>query len=84
MRYQSAMKKCPSCLEPVQDAAIRCPHCGSRIVSNGEHTLRIGGVIIVVLAMAYCVAQPSPRSDTANTIIAAHKACDAQTGQHCR
>jgi hypothetical protein len=25
----------------------------------------------------------APKSDTTNTILAAHRACEAQTGQHC-
>jgi hypothetical protein len=68
---------CPACLEPVRDGATRCPHCRQRI---GIRWDGVAGAVAIVVLLAFCAKQPD---NTANDILAAKRACDAQTGQSC-
>lgn len=43
----------------------------------------IGCMIVVILIAAAFAFGSFKKSDTADTIIAAHKACEAQTGRNC-
>lgn len=74
------MKRCPYCVSPVRDGASVCPHCQNKI---GFRYDRLAGLIIVVIVLAVAF-WPRSQSETVNTLIAAHKACEAQTGEHCR
>jgi hypothetical protein len=44
----------------------------------------IGCLIVIVLVVSALIFSTAPKSDdTTNTILAAKRACDAQTGQNC-
>jgi hypothetical protein len=43
----------------------------------------IGCLVVVVLVASAMIFSTAPKSDTINTILAAKRACDAQTGQRC-
>lgn len=43
----------------------------------------IGCLVVVLTVAATLVFGTFEKSDTTNTILAAHKACEAQTGRHC-
>ena len=75
-----ALKECPSCLELIQDGAAKCPHCRSTLEPG---TVRIVVTLgLLLLLLAFCEAKPDKPSAT-ETIIAADRACEAQTGEKC-
>lgn len=40
-------------------------------------------VVVALVALALIFSEQPKRESTANTLIAAHKACEAQTGHRC-
>jgi hypothetical protein len=67
---------------PISGAPIQFPLLMNYNDGMSERRNGIGCLLIVVIVILIA-AFGSNSNDTANTIIAAHKACEAQTRQHC-
>jgi hypothetical protein len=70
------MKTCGSCAEQIRDEASVCPFCRRR---QGTSTFAsVAWVVAIFTLLSFCVMQPN--NETADSIVAAERACEYQGG----